>query len=80
MASGTRGDLCERAVRKAERKPCGSGLAREEAHKVGIFIDCQDAFAGKPAPTGLRADDQHLGREPSRRSVEATACVIGDVW
>ena len=69
MASGTRGILSGRAVKKAERNPCGSGLAREEAYKVGIFIDCQDAFASKPAPTGLRADDQHLGREPSRRSV-----------
>jgi hypothetical protein len=38
MASGTRGDLFKRAERKAERDPCGSGLAREEAFSGGIFI------------------------------------------
>ncbi|SFF17526.1 hypothetical protein SAMN03159367_03371, partial [Pseudomonas sp. NFACC06-1] len=31
---------------------CGSGLAREEASTFNIFIDCDAAFAGKPAPTG----------------------------
>jgi|RhiMetStandDraft_4_1073278.scaffolds.fasta_scaffold509397_1 hypothetical protein len=33
--------------------PCGSGLAREEDGTFNIDADCADAFAGKPAPTGL---------------------------
>ncbi len=31
---------------------CGSGLAREEASTSNIFIDCDIAFASKPAPRG----------------------------
>jgi len=30
---------------------CGSGLAREEVVSVTIKVDCQTAFASKPAPT-----------------------------
>ncbi|PQP04362.1 hypothetical protein C5612_10220 [Pseudomonas frederiksbergensis] len=30
---------------------CGSGLAREEVITVDINVDCQSAFASKPAPT-----------------------------
>jgi len=30
---------------------CGSGLAREEVVSATIKVDCQTAFASKPAPT-----------------------------
>ncbi|KAB0504117.1 hypothetical protein F7R14_13675 [Pseudomonas lini] len=33
------------------REACGSGLAREEAGTSNIYVDCQTAIAGKPAPT-----------------------------
>ncbi|WP_171061816.1 hypothetical protein [Pseudomonas jessenii] len=32
---------------------CGSGLARESGGSVGIDVGCADAFASKPAPTGV---------------------------
>jgi hypothetical protein len=32
---------------------CGSGLAREGGGSVGSDVGCADAFAGKPAPTGI---------------------------
>ncbi len=33
-------------------QPCGSGLARESAVSVDIFVKCKTAFASKPAPSG----------------------------
>ncbi|OOG82272.1 hypothetical protein B0E42_23450 [Pseudomonas sp. A25(2017)] len=33
--------------------PCGSGLARESGGPAYINVECHDAFASKPAPTGI---------------------------
>ncbi|PSL92421.1 hypothetical protein C7U57_19225 [Pseudomonas sp. R9.37] len=30
---------------------CGSSLARESAGSVNMYVECQSAFASKPAPT-----------------------------
>ncbi|TPG80826.1 hypothetical protein EAH78_06400 [Pseudomonas arsenicoxydans] len=31
--------------------PCGSGLARESGVSVDKYVECEPAFASKPAPT-----------------------------
>ncbi|MFL1526947.1 hypothetical protein [Pseudomonas sp. O230] len=35
--------------------PCGSGLARESGGSANIMVECNAAFASKPAPTGAAA-------------------------
>jgi len=47
--------LCLLARRRSANhtKSCGSGLAREDGGSVNINAECHDAFASKPAPTGL---------------------------
>ena len=50
--------------------PCGSELARDEAGTSNIFIDCDTAFASKPAPTGETRSHQEPGRLLGRLAVD----------
>ena len=38
-------------VFEAALRPCGSGLARDEAGTFNIYVVCKTVIAGKPAPT-----------------------------
>ena len=39
-------------VNRSKYTPCGSGLARESGGSANINVECNAAFASKPAPTG----------------------------
>jgi len=39
-------------VSRSKYIPCGSGLARESGGSANINVECNAAFASKPAPTG----------------------------
>ncbi|RRW67228.1 hypothetical protein EGJ53_05980 [Pseudomonas fluorescens] len=51
--------------------PCGSWLASDEAGTSNTDVECQDAIAGKPAPTGFCADPQI---EFGKKAVRNTFC------
>jgi hypothetical protein len=59
---------------QARVDPCGSGLARECDHS-GNDGGPADAFAGKPAPTGVGGESMSYGVTQFQEQEGAPACI-----